>query len=108
MSGVFTTETHTLRNEPGSDMFETDQTDARHSKIILQLWLKARRHLALHHLRVNTEVGENSPANYSLNNGQSHITSGVKEGDSSSRLRLSRSNLPHDSRTDHPIFAVGS
>ena len=53
-------------------MFEANQTDARHSKAMLQLWSEACGQLLLHHLRFNAEVGENSSANNTLNDWQSH------------------------------------
>ena len=53
-------------------MFKPDQTNARHCEAPLQLRPEARRQLLLHNLRFNAEVGENSSADYTLNDWQFH------------------------------------
>src|SRR5882724_9189334 len=69
MSSIFAVKANTLRYKPGPDMFQTNQTDAGYGEATLQLWSEARRQLALYHLRLNAEVGEDSSANCALNNG---------------------------------------
>ena len=68
MSGILATQSDALRHKPRPDMLQTNQTDAGDGETLVQLRSEARGQLQLHNFRFNAEVGEDSPADYTLNN----------------------------------------
>ena len=72
MSGVLAIQPYALGNKPWTDMFKSNQADARHRVATLQLGPEARRQLLLHYLGIDAEVCQDSSTDYTLNDRQFH------------------------------------
>src|SRR5437879_5263483 len=66
MRGIFAAQPDELRKHLGAYMLKPDEAYSGDGLALLQLWTKAVRKLALHHLRVNPKVDQDAPAYDSL------------------------------------------
>lgn len=69
MGSVFAAKADDVRHHLRSNMLQADQADTGNSRSFVQLGPETRRELLLHDLRINAEVGEDSPTDDSLDCG---------------------------------------
>src|SRR5687767_14928292 len=72
MRRVLAAQSNNFRHSLRANVFKANQADAGNCKTLMEFGPEARWELALHHLRLNAKVSENSSPDYSLNRRQLH------------------------------------